>query len=340
MAHLETSKGAVRAATFWALVLRNLPLTATTQANIKRENKNGMAKPIRHSHAANSLCWHHDVFKVSFKVMSSPQLVKARAEAQLLAQQRAKERSETILRKSAGANTLKRVPTPVPPAKSSKLSKRSQRSADEDDDDDDDDDSVVAAAVSTRSFAAAPAAAPAAPVPAPLPTTFPAPAASAASRSAAARASVAFAAIPAVAPAAPVPAFAPAATVPAVAPAAASKREPVKKKAATIAAAAQPAAASGFDVSRYSIRPEVLSIAAEIVANRRHLHQHPELSYQEFNTSAFIVSKLTEYGIPLMSGVAKTGVVGLIVGDAGPGPCIALRADMDALPILEATDRS
>ncbi len=58
---------------------------------------------------------------------------------------------------------------------------------------------------------------------------------------------------------------------------------------------------------------------------------------QEHHTAAFIAAKLQEFGIPIMTGVAKTGVVGLIMGEAGPGPCIALRADMDALPIREET---
>lgn len=66
---------------------------------------------------------------------------------------------------------------------------------------------------------------------------------------------------------------------------------------------------------------------------RRHLHQHPELSFQEFETSAFIKQRLTDLGISHRS-VATTGVVGHI----GRGErCIALRADIDALPILEET---
>ena len=62
---------------------------------------------------------------------------------------------------------------------------------------------------------------------------------------------------------------------------------------------------------------------------------HPELSNQEHRTASFISQKLTEMGIPHQKGVAGTGVVGLIEGRGGTGRVIALRADMDALPIME-----
>lgn len=71
---------------------------------------------------------------------------------------------------------------------------------------------------------------------------------------------------------------------------------------------------------------------SEMVAMRRHLHQNPELSYEEYKTSDFIKNKLSLLGIPNQK-LANTGVVGLI----GKGDkCVALRADIDALPILEA----
>jgi amidohydrolase len=73
---------------------------------------------------------------------------------------------------------------------------------------------------------------------------------------------------------------------------------------------------------------------SEVVAIRRHLHAHPELAFQEYQTSAFIASKLTQYGIPFQANVAKTGIVGFIEGKK-KDKVIALRADMDALPILE-----
>ncbi len=76
----------------------------------------------------------------------------------------------------------------------------------------------------------------------------------------------------------------------------------------------------------------------EVIAIRRHLHTHPELSFNEYETSAFVQKKLTEYGIPFQNGVADTGVVGFIKGKNPDSRSIALRADMDALPILEEND--
>ena len=72
----------------------------------------------------------------------------------------------------------------------------------------------------------------------------------------------------------------------------------------------------------------------EFIAVRHHLHANPELSYKEFETSAFVQHKLKEFGIPF-SVMAETGVVGLIHGKNPSSKIIALRADMDALPILE-----
>ncbi len=72
----------------------------------------------------------------------------------------------------------------------------------------------------------------------------------------------------------------------------------------------------------------------EFIAVRRHLHANPELSYKEFETSKFVQSKLKEFDIPF-SVMAETGVVGLIQGKNPSSKVIALRADMDALPIME-----
>jgi amidohydrolase len=76
----------------------------------------------------------------------------------------------------------------------------------------------------------------------------------------------------------------------------------------------------------------------ELVANRRHLHANPELSYQEYKTSAFVQELLYSWGIPFQAPIAGTGIVGKVEGRNPAKKVIALRADMDALPILEAND--
>ena len=78
--------------------------------------------------------------------------------------------------------------------------------------------------------------------------------------------------------------------------------------------------------------------AAETVANRRHLHANPELSFLEFNTAKFVAKQLTDMGLTPQEGVANTGVVALIEGRNPQSRVVALRADMDALPIREAND--
>lgn len=77
--------------------------------------------------------------------------------------------------------------------------------------------------------------------------------------------------------------------------------------------------------------------AQEFIDARRHLHSHPELSYQEFKTSQFIQQKLNSWNIPFEI-KAETGVVGLIKGKNPESRIIALRADIDALPIQEEND--
>ena len=68
---------------------------------------------------------------------------------------------------------------------------------------------------------------------------------------------------------------------------------------------------------------------------RRHLHQFPELSFQEFETSKYIQQQLTEAGIEFTTGYVKTGIVALIKGKNPEKRTILVRADMDALPITE-----
>lgn len=78
--------------------------------------------------------------------------------------------------------------------------------------------------------------------------------------------------------------------------------------------------------------------AVDLAACRHHLHANPELSFQEFETSKFIQARLSEYGIPFTAGVAGTGIVALINGKNPDKKVIALRTDIDALPIAEAND--
>jgi amidohydrolase len=83
-----------------------------------------------------------------------------------------------------------------------------------------------------------------------------------------------------------------------------------------------------------SIKKLAKDYADEFIGVRHHLHEHPELSYQEFETSKFIQQKLNAFGIPF-SVMAQTGVIGLIEGKNPNKKVIALRADIDALPIRE-----
>jgi len=90
------------------------------------------------------------------------------------------------------------------------------------------------------------------------------------------------------------------------------------------------------------IKNKIKELASEIfndvVGYRQHLHANPELSFKEFQTSLYVKDKLTKWGIEFTS-CANTGVVGLIKGNLHSDKVIALRADMDALPILEENDK-
>ncbi|MEM7281587.1 MAG: amidohydrolase [Pseudomonadota bacterium] len=85
-----------------------------------------------------------------------------------------------------------------------------------------------------------------------------------------------------------------------------------------------------------SVSEFVDGIAPDIIEIRQQIHANPELSNREFETAALITEFLTALDIPVRTGIAHTGVVGTIEGGK-PGPVVALRADMDALPVTEAT---
>ncbi|MBP9215350.1 MAG: amidohydrolase, partial [Chitinophagaceae bacterium] len=78
----------------------------------------------------------------------------------------------------------------------------------------------------------------------------------------------------------------------------------------------------------------VEQVKQKVITWRRDFHQNPELSNREFNTSKKVANHLKSLGIEVREGVAKTGVIGILKG-AKPGPVVALRADMDALPVIE-----
>ena len=82
------------------------------------------------------------------------------------------------------------------------------------------------------------------------------------------------------------------------------------------------------------INARALALQNELMQWRRYLHEHPELGNREFKTSAYIIEHLKGLGLEIKTGIAKTGVVAILKGDK-PGPVIALRADMDALPVKE-----
>lgn len=88
------------------------------------------------------------------------------------------------------------------------------------------------------------------------------------------------------------------------------------------------------------IRSAVQAIEQEIISWRRHIHAHPELGYEEVETAAFVARLLRSFGLSVEEGVGGTGVVGMLRGEGeseGEGLCVALRADMDALPVTEET---
>src|ERR671925_1967408 len=81
----------------------------------------------------------------------------------------------------------------------------------------------------------------------------------------------------------------------------------------------------------------IAAIESKVRAWRRDVHQHPELGNREVRTAKLVADHLTSLGIEVQTGVAHTGVIGLLRGGR-PGPVVALRADMDGLPVMERVD--
>lgn len=93
---------------------------------------------------------------------------------------------------------------------------------------------------------------------------------------------------------------------------------------------------SAQDKIAAAISDQAIAVQPKLVEWRRHIHQNPELSNREFKTQQYVLTHLKKLGIETKI-MAKTGVVGILKGGK-PGPVIALRADMDALPVLERND--
>ena len=91
-------------------------------------------------------------------------------------------------------------------------------------------------------------------------------------------------------------------------------------------------------ISKARILELASSKLPQVIKQRRHLHQHPELSFKEFETSKYIAKQLDEMGIPYQTGFVETGIVAHIKGKNPNKKSFALRGDMDALPIHEKTD--
>jgi amidohydrolase len=95
--------------------------------------------------------------------------------------------------------------------------------------------------------------------------------------------------------------------------------------------------AFGQSTLRPAIDKQASEIESKVIDWRRDIHQNPELGNQETRTARKVADHLRSLGIEVTEGVALTGVVGLLKGGK-PGPTIALRADMDALPVTERVD--
>jgi len=102
--------------------------------------------------------------------------------------------------------------------------------------------------------------------------------------------------------------------------------------AAPIGVASQASQPLGADIDRLTV-----AVEPELIQWRRYLHEHPELSNREVETAKYVADHLRSFGLNPQTGIARNGVVAVLTGGR-PGPVVALRADMDALPVKEEVD--
>ena len=107
--------------------------------------------------------------------------------------------------------------------------------------------------------------------------------------------------------------------------------------ACVVGAATFGAAAASAQISSEQIDSAASRVESRVITWRRDIHQHPELSNREVRTSKLVADHLKKLGLPVRTGIAHTGVTAVLKGGK-PGPVIALRADMDALPVTEQVD--
>src|SRR5690349_7321898 len=108
-------------------------------------------------------------------------------------------------------------------------------------------------------------------------------------------------------------------------------------RAATLLAALSVAGVAIADVTQQQVDSAVAKVDSKVVAWRRDIHQHPELSNREVRTSKLVADHLKKLGLEVKTGIAHHGVTAILRG-AKPGPTIAIRADMDANPVVEEVD--
>lgn len=88
-------------------------------------------------------------------------------------------------------------------------------------------------------------------------------------------------------------------------------------------------------INKDAVRAAAADLFPQVQSFRHHIHAHPELSFEEHETARFVASQLSAWGIPHTSGIAGTGIVALVEGKNAQSRCIAIRSELDALPILE-----